>query len=357
MLRRIALGILLLLLLTATALGAVRYHADKHFYDGYMPCRPLNAAVSEAVEVQGEVKAFKLTMPTRYRRIALSFDSQTGERVPAILTMPFDAPPDKPVPVIVLLHGSHQEKEFVEQICTPFNEAGFAMACFDQYMRGERKVTGSVTTVALAFRERCRKTVLDSRRLIDYLQTRSDIDGSRIYLIGASYGAITGTVVAAQEKRIRAAALVVGGGNFRLLAKAPEVRRELPRWMWPIAGLMMTTLAGVADPLHHAAGTAGMPILMLNGSKDGVVTPESGEALFAALGEPKEIRWYPVDHPDREPNGEEVHRMLSDGLKWFLDIDAPYREAPQEDVVAAETVEPETAEPQTTEPETAHSSN
>jgi hypothetical protein len=69
---------------------------------------------------------------------------------------------------------------------------------------------------------------------------------------------------------------------------------------------------------------------MLNGSHDGVVTPESGKALYAVLGEPKEIRWYPVDHPDREPKGEEVIKMLSDGLEWFMGQDAQFRPSPPE---------------------------
>ena len=103
-----------------------------------------------------------------------------------------------------------------------------------------------------------------------------------------SYGAITGTTVVAQEKRIRAAALVVGGGNFRLLARAPWVGNPCPDGcnLWPV---FMTALAGPGDPIRYAALTAGTPVLMLNGTNDRVVTPEAGEALFAALGEPKEI--------------------------------------------------------------------
>jgi poly(3-hydroxybutyrate) depolymerase len=250
----------------------------------------------------------------------VELDARPGERMAAILTLP--AVTQKPVPVIVLLHGSHQEKEFVEEICTPFNEAGFAMVCFDQYMRGERSVKGNVLTVACAFRERCWKTVHDTRRLIDYLQTRTDIDGNRIYLVGASYGAIAGTAVLAQENRIKAADLVVGGGNVRLLGSAPEVRRELPHWLLPFAGPLMAFVMGSAEPLVHAPKISGIPVLMQNGSNDGVVIPESGKALFAALPEPKEIRWYPINHPDREPNGQEVLKMLDEGLKWLVEQDA-----------------------------------
>lgn len=320
MLRRTLLLLCVVLLLTTTALWGLKYRADRRFYEGYCPEHPLNATESPPEIINDTVKAFGQTLPARYRRIAFSFDTQPGERVPAILTLPLHE--TDPAPVLILLHGSHQEKEFVEEICSPFNEAGFAMVSFDQYMRGERRVTGGPATIALAFRDRCRRTVHDTRRLIDYLKTRSDIDRDRIYLVGASYGAITGTVVVAQDKRIQAAALIVGGGDFRLIAQAPEVQRELPGWLLPLAGRLLVLVAGVADPVHHAAHTAGIPVIMLNGANDGVVIPEAGEALYAALGEPKEIRWYPIDHPDREPDGAKVIELLEDGLKWFLERDA-----------------------------------
>lgn len=323
MLRRFLFMLILIVLVLIGGLALMKFQADKHFYDGYSAEHPLNSIAEEPTLVDGTVEAFGQTLPAHYRRQRIEFESQPGERVPAIMTLPVKA--TEPVPVLILLHGSHQEKEFVEEICTPFNEAGFAMVCYDQHMRGERKVRGSVLTTMKAFRDRCYKTVHDTRRLIDYLATRPDIDSKRVYLIGASYGAITGTVVVAQEKRIRAAALVVGGGNFRLLANAPEVRKEMPKWLWPVAGPLMVVAAGVADPIHHAAQTAGTPVIMLNGSNDGVVTPESGKALYAALGEPKEIKWYPVDHPDREPKGEEVIKMLGDGLAWFVEQDASFR--------------------------------
>ena len=326
MFRNIVLGILFLVLVTAAAVVVYKHQSDKNFYAGYKSEPPRNVVVDPPVLVESTVETFGEILPARYRKQVLSFESDAGERVPALLTFPVDMEEGARLPVIILVHGSHQEKGFLEEICTPFNEAGFAMACFDQYMRGDRKVKDGFLSNTLAFRARFRKTVHETRRLIDYLETRPDIDGRRVYLIGASYGAITGTTVVAQEKRIRAAALVVGGGNFRLLARAPRVRESLPRWMQPLAGFFMTALAGPGDPIRYAALTAGTPVLMLNGTNDRVVTPEAGEALFAALGEPKEIRWYPVDHPDQEKNGKEVIRMLKEGLTWLQGQDASFRE-------------------------------
>jgi dienelactone hydrolase len=315
MIRRILFICFAVLAVGVVSLIALKSYADRHFYDGYDPKLPLNATVSDPVLVDKDIKAFGQAIKAHYRSQRIEIDVRPGERMPATMTLPVKA--DAPVPVIVLLHGSDQEMDFVEEICTPFNEAGFAMVCFDQYMRGERKVKGGMWTMMTGYRARCWKTVHDSRRLIDYLQTRPDIDHDRIYLVGASYGAITGTAVLAQEKRIKAADLVVGGGNLKLLAKAPEVRRELPRWLLPFAGSFLSLCIGPAEPLLHARAASGIPILMQNGSNDGVVIPECGKALYAALGDPKELRWYPVNHPDREPKGEEVVKMLLDGMQWL----------------------------------------
>lgn len=320
MLRKVLTGLLLVFAVLLGALFGVRWWADARFYDGYDAAHPLNAEVEASRVVEGTRKVFGVETPTRYRVEKVWFDARPGERVPTLVTLP--ASGEGPFPAIVLLHGSHQEKEFIEEICTPFNEAGFVMACFDQYMRGERKVTGGFLAIGRAFRVRMWKTVHDARRLVDYLGTRPDIDPARIYLVGASYGAITGTALLAQEGRFRGADLVVGGGDWSLLASAPDIRKEIPGWLHPVTGALIRFAVGPADPVLHAPKITSIPVLMQNGSNDRVVVPAAGEALYAALACPKEIRWYPIDHPDREPDGAAVIAMLRDGLAWLAALDA-----------------------------------
>ncbi len=315
MVRKVLLTMLLGVLVAAAAGLGVKLHADRHFFDGYDSAAPLNAEVVAKKTVEGTVEAFDIETPARYRLEEVRFEARPGEPVPTLVTLPLDG--EGPFPVVVFLHGSHQEKEFLEEICPPFCEAGFAMACFDQYMRGGRRVRAEGYKVGFTFRERTWKTVHDARRLIDYLVTRPDIDAGRVYFCGASYGAITGTTVVAMEPRIQAAVLVVGGGNLPLVVQSPFVKRELPKWMLPIAKPAIRFFMGAADPVRFAPMTAGTPVLMQNGDKDTIVPPPMGEALYAALGEPKELRWYPIDHPDREEKGEEVIRMLGEGLDWL----------------------------------------
>lgn len=320
-LRTVALFVVCLVAVTLAAGFSVKWYADHHFYDGYDPRQPLNASASEFTRVDGTINSFGVESPAKYRRQRIELDVRPGERIPALMTLPLEA--NGPVPVIVFLHGSHQEKEDLEHLCTPFNEAGFAMVCFDQYMRGERKVPkGNLLHVLSAYRERCWKNVLDTRHLVDYLQTRPDLDHKRIYLMGVSFGAITGTAVLAHEPRLLAGDLVVGGGDLRLLSTAPQVRRELAHWMLPFAAPLVKFVVGPIEPLRQAAAIAGRPVLLQNGSNDDVIVPEAGKALYAALRDPKEIRWYPVNHPNLEKNGAETVKMLGEGLKWLQEQDA-----------------------------------
>src|SRR5690606_33952119 len=132
------------------------------------------------------------------------------------------------LPTIVFMHGSGQRKEFVESICTPFNQAGFAMLSYDQWNCGERKIKDGALKKASAWYTRGWKAVNDTRRIVDYLETRDDVDADRIYLVGASYGAMTGTHVLARDKRFKAGVLVVGGGDFKVFLDAPLIRENVP---------------------------------------------------------------------------------------------------------------------------------
>ncbi len=314
-----------ILLAIIVVLCITKVWADKTYFNEYNPSLPFNVQVKEATHVEDTVDLFGIVRPRRFEKLLFSMDARPGEPMPVILTLPVER--SGKLPAIIFLHGIGQNKRFLEEICTPFNEAGFAMACFDQSMQGEREVEGSLLDQAVAFRKRPWKTINDTRRLIDYLQTHPDIDPARIYLVGASYGAITGSTVTAFDPRIRASVLVVGGADIKTMLNAPliknAVNNALLHWLGKqVVAFMMKP----ADPKRYAAGTAGRPVLMLNGSEDTLVSPEAGEKLYAALGEPKEIRWYPCDHPGlRKEDATIVVKILDDGLAWLLDKDKPFR--------------------------------
>jgi dienelactone hydrolase len=304
--KKILIGIAATVAIFIVAVLGYKTVCDRTYFNDYDPNLPLHATVAES-EARPD-----------YQRIKLYFESRPGEQVPTLLTFPLQM--KGKVPCIVFLHGIGQNKGILDNICAPFNKAGFAMATFDQYMQGERKIQGALNS-AVAFRQRPWKTVNDTRRLIDYLSTHPDIDPDRIYLVGASYGAITGSTVTAFDKRIRAAVLIYGGGDIAKLLSAPMIADEVTKRHIPL-GLLQGLgrfLLGPSDPVQYVAQIAPRPILFQNGSGDRLVCPAAAKALQEAAQDPKEVIWYDSDHLSM--NGERdkvlIPKVLEDALQWL----------------------------------------
>ena len=351
LLKKILQGALGALLAFIVLLWACKAYRDAHYFDNYDPRAPLNLAMGEATELNKETpeKAYTITRFT--------FDAYQGEKIPTLIALPMNRS-GKKLPVVVFLHGIGQNKNFLKEITAPFNQVGFAFVCFDQYTQGERKLGRKTSFLAglEAFRQRPAKTINETRRLIDYLLTRPDIDPQRMYLVGASYGAVTGSTAMARDKRLRAGIMVYGGGDFNKLLDAyanhlgvavalglidgknldPE-KPPLPKLtpsqerkveivlacIKPIARYFL----GVSDPIHYVGQISPTPVYFQNGEHDVLVPAPAGKALQDAAGEPKKITWYDSDHVGIDL--EQTKRVLEDGLRWLLEQDNPLR-APEE---------------------------
>jgi predicted esterase len=119
-------------------------------------------------------------------------------------------------PVVIQLHGTGGRKEQLLPRLTMLANRGFVAVAIDGRYHGER--TGTVTgldspyTTAIfnAFKNGREHpffydTVLDVMRLIDYLETRPDVDSARIGLGGGSKGGIETYLTAAVDPRVAAA--------------------------------------------------------------------------------------------------------------------------------------------------------
>jgi len=303
---------LFVLFLVAKTIGDARYYAD---YDSSLP---LDAKLKSTEEIKDSIDVFGVPRERAFRKELFDFEARPGDRVPCILTQPANFDGKTKLPTIIFIHGSGQNKNFVQEICTPFNQGGFAMVSYDQWNCGERKLPKDSFKKITAWYERGAKAVNDARRLADYLVTRPDVDPERLYLVGASYGAMTGTHVLAFDKRFKAGVLVVGGGDFKIMLDAPLIRDNVPSLLLTCLKPFANWLGGPFDPITGAPKTGPMPIFMQNGADDTLVSPDAGKALFAALAAPKEIKWYKVDHPGlRQGDGPEIIQMLDDGLAWL----------------------------------------
>jgi len=312
LLRRTAKVLGLIVVLGVLFLAGLKLYLDATYFSGYDARSPLEVQFAEETETP------------LLKRTKFYYAGFRGDRVPAIMAWPKNAP--GPFPCVIFVHGIGDDKDFMakHKLDEPFVQAGFAFVCFDQLMRGERKLkVKSERAQAEAFRVRAAHTVNDARRLIDYLETRQDIATNRIYLVGASYGAITGSTAAAFDRRIRAVVLIYGGGNLRKLLASDMIRDELGRRALPV-NLVAWYFASVVDPVKYIARISPRPILLQNGKADTVVSPAAARALQDAARQPKTILWYDGDHLGKTSDLDLplTTRVLTDALKFLQEVDA-----------------------------------
>jgi dienelactone hydrolase len=240
--------------------------------------------------------------------------------VPSLLAAPRKSEGDGPFPAIIFLHGIGQKKEFLDEIAAFFTDEGFVFVSFDQHTRGERKEEGlSKLQEAYQFRRRAALTVIDTRRMIDYLETDPLVDPDRIYLVGASYGAITGSTAAAFDERIKATVLCYGGGDFQLLFSSAAAQDMVGIFTGPLASVLAWFISP-ADPVRYVDQIAPRPVLFQNGDHDVLIPLEAAYALYDAAENPKEITVYESNHV----GDDEAHtiQVLKDAIAWIKKQDA-----------------------------------
>jgi len=308
-------GMLLTLFVVAfLALWVQKAAWDSRYHEGYDPNLPLEAISSEPENREG------------YRRVEFRFLGIPGEVVPGVMALPMEG--SGPFPCVVFLHGIGQNKSFLDEIALPFVENGFVLVSFDQYTRGERKQSGLRPLSELkALYRRGSLTVTETRRLLDYLETREEISSDRLYMCGASYGAMTGSTASAFDDRIQAVILCYGGGNLHKLLDnraALEMLADQPKGRWlqlAVRGIgpFFAWFFGVFDPCRYVAGISPRPVLFQNGTHDILIPTPAAEAFQNAAKEPKEILWYDSDHVGMDR--EHTEQVLYDAISWLGEQD------------------------------------
>jgi dienelactone hydrolase len=198
--------------------------------------------------------------PRYWRRETVSFTAAyPNDRVLAHLFLPKNARP--PYQVVVIMGGSTimNALKRVEDFDYPYEfviRSGRALVIPVFYGTLERGPTASRMPPNQQ-RDRALKFSMDLGRTIDYLETRSDLDVTRLGFYGISSGASNGIRMVAVEPRVKAAVLSSGG----FFANDPP---EINSW--------------------NFAPRVRIPILMVNGRDDFLFSLETNQKpLFRAL--------------------------------------------------------------------------
>lgn len=152
-----------------------------------------------------------------------TFAADAEQRVPGILVKQAKAAGRQPV--VIALHGTGGNKESQLGLLKEVAGRGFIGVAIDGRYHGERSKTGKgaaeyVEAILRAYRTGQEHpflydTVWDVLRLLDYLETRADVDPQRIGLIGFSKGGMETYLAAAVDPRIAVAVPCIGVQSFR----------------------------------------------------------------------------------------------------------------------------------------------
>jgi dienelactone hydrolase len=154
-------------------------------------------------------------------RYHFAYASEVSQRVPGLLVAEPEILADgKRHPAVIILHGTGGRKEADIPTLKPLAEKGFITVAIDGRYHGERgNQTDYNKAIAQAFADGKSHplyldTVWDVMRLIDYLQSRPDVDPARIGLMGISKGGIETWLTAAIDPRVAVAIPCISAQSF-----------------------------------------------------------------------------------------------------------------------------------------------
>lgn len=238
-------------------------------------------------------------------RVELPPAEPGGDTAVAHLVLPHQ--PDRPeetekggqpvVIVLPILGGDH----FVsEAFAKALVNRGIATARLERRPLNLRTADGP-EQVQESFAE----AVRDARRLLDWLESRPEIDPERIGVAGISVGSLMACLLHANDRRISASVLALSGGGLSELlyeSHEPDVRRFRRRmvkkhnldsfdtfraWVEPyVEGVDPSQFAGALDPDS---------VLLVSGRFDHVIAPARSHELWTALGQPEWVK-LPTGH-------------------------------------------------------------
>ena len=241
---------------------------------------PLNARV-EAVDDSSP----------HWKRETVSFDAAYGnERVPAYLFLPKNATP--PFQTIVLFPNA-----FARQ--SP-SSTHLDLGTFEFVVRSGRALLYPVYQGTFERRRNIRpdnrgatrdmhiQWGKDFRRAVDYIETRSDLDASKIGYFSISMGAYFGPIPVAIEPRVKVAVFASGGLRYGF---PPETQPAnfMPR--------------------------VKVPVLLINGKDDFSVPLAAQERFLELLGTPREHKRHVALEGGHIP--QDLRGRLRETLDWF----------------------------------------
>ena len=239
-----------------------------------------------------------------FKLYKFNYRSVHYKKVTGLLSVPNNA--NKPVPVIILLHGLGDNKtvDYIEYGNDFLLKNGYAVLRIDISNHGERfeneyefDFTGKNKYWT---RNIISQTVFDLRRAVDFINSRKELDSEKIGFFGISLGGITGTIFCGVENRVKVPVIVLAGGQINLLYGKKALSATAKDYV------------SIIEPINYVKQISPRPLLMLNAEDDEIVPPIMSKLLYNKAKEPKKIIWYPAKHHTIPQD-----KIYQKGVDWF----------------------------------------
>ena len=263
----------------------------------------------------------------------VTFQTRPGVGMTANLYIP-DAARSRPAPAILMVHGhwrGAKQDPVVQARCIGAAKLGFVVLCVDAFGAGERGVGpalgeyhGEMTAATLLplGTPLSGLQVYENMRAVDYLETRPEVDKTRIGITGASGGGNQTMYAGAWDERLKCVVPVCSVGNYQAYLRAacclcevvPGALQFTEEWavLALIAPRPLLVMSATRDAFQFSVGEAKKslaltaPVYALYGKSENLrhVTFEEGHGYSRAMREA--MYGFMTLHLKGEGNGEPI---------------------------------------------------
>lgn len=225
-----------------------------------------------------------------------------GSRLAGILRKPRGV--ERP-PVVVMCMGLDSAKEEMDSNEQTFLARGMATLAFDGPGQGEGEYDYAIRgdyEVAV-------------KAVVDYIETRADLDCARVGLWGVSLGGYYAPRAAAYEKRIRACIALSGPYDWADdWDGLPELTRETFRVRAKLQTLEEARACGRTLTLKEAAREITCPLFVVAGKQDRIVPWQDGERLAREARGP--VRFLLIEDGNHVANNR-AYKYRAQSADWM----------------------------------------
>ena len=226
----------------------------------------------------------------------LSYASPKGGRVPAYLVHP-DGP--GPFAGVLLQHGLPGGRGDMLEYARDLAKTGVVALLIDAPFARRMQADRGADPITFTEQDRDEQIqlIVDLRRAVDLLISRTEVDPNRIAFIGGSYGAAMGGLLAGVEKRIKAYVLTMGIGGVIARAMVEDYsatstlellpKEQQEQWL---------SFMEPIEPINFVGNAAPAALLFQSGRRDLLIPVDDATRFHQAGSEPKQVKWYDSGH-------------------------------------------------------------